>query len=208
MTDGLFADSDVKERKSLKDRKTKNRIMKNTEMRLISELLKNSRRSDRQLAKALGVSQPTISRMLKKVEGEGLIGNYTVIPDFVKLGFRITSLIFIKLKDQIPKDANEETRKKICEVAGKYPSPKILIVNGMGLDADMAIVCFHKDYSEYAEVVRSLKQHPLVKINEVRSFIIDLTDKTHLKPLSFNEIAEYASRIKEEKEPQLEKSPQ
>lgn len=76
MTDGLLVDSNIRERKTLKGRKTKNRTVKSTEMRLISELLKNSRRSDRQLAKALGVSQPTISRLLKKVENECLIGNY------------------------------------------------------------------------------------------------------------------------------------
>ena len=110
-------------------------------------------------------------------------------------------MVFLKLRDQIPKDTGEEARKRICEIAERYPSPKILVANGMGLDADIAIVCLHRDYSEYVDVVRSIKQHPLVKINEVRSFIIDLTDKTHLKPFSFNEIAEYASKMKEEEKP-------
>jgi DNA-binding Lrp family transcriptional regulator len=45
--------------------------MKDSELRLTAELMKNSRRSDRELAKALGVSQPMISRMIKKLEKEG-----------------------------------------------------------------------------------------------------------------------------------------
>jgi DNA-binding Lrp family transcriptional regulator len=44
--------------------------MKDIERRLISELMKNSRRSDRELAKALGTSQPTITRTRGKLERE------------------------------------------------------------------------------------------------------------------------------------------
>jgi DNA-binding Lrp family transcriptional regulator len=43
-------------------------IVKDAELKLISELMKDSRRSDRELAKAVGVSQPTISRMIRKLE--------------------------------------------------------------------------------------------------------------------------------------------
>lgn len=42
--------------------------MKEVELRLAAELMKNSRRSDRELAKALKVSQPTVSRMRNKLE--------------------------------------------------------------------------------------------------------------------------------------------
>lgn len=46
------------------------RGMKETELKLVSELMKNSRRSDRELARAMGVSQPTVSRMIRKLEKE------------------------------------------------------------------------------------------------------------------------------------------
>jgi len=59
--------------------------MKNVEWKLISELMKDSRRSDRELAQAIGVSQPTVSRTIKKLEKEGYIKEYTIIPDFHKL---------------------------------------------------------------------------------------------------------------------------
>jgi Trp operon repressor len=38
--------------------------VKEIELRLVAELLKDSHRSDRELAEALGVSQPTIARAI------------------------------------------------------------------------------------------------------------------------------------------------
>ncbi len=72
--------------------------MKNVGRKLISELMKNSRRSDRELAQAIGVSQPTVSRTIKKLEKEGYIREYTMIPDFHKLGYEIAVLTFVRLK--------------------------------------------------------------------------------------------------------------
>jgi DNA-binding Lrp family transcriptional regulator len=51
-------------------------------MSLLLELLKDSKRSDRELAKVLGVSQPTVSRMRSRLVKEGVIRDFTVVPDF------------------------------------------------------------------------------------------------------------------------------
>jgi len=69
--------------------------------RLLAELLKNSRRSDRELARALGSSQPTITRTRQKIEREGLIRSYTIIPDWRKLGFEIMAFTFTKMRPEI-----------------------------------------------------------------------------------------------------------
>jgi DNA-binding Lrp family transcriptional regulator len=74
--------------------------MKNIELRLISELMKNSRRSDRELAKALGVSQPTVSRTIKRLEEEGYIKEYTMIPDFSKLGYEIMGITSLNVEEK------------------------------------------------------------------------------------------------------------
>jgi DNA-binding Lrp family transcriptional regulator len=47
--------------------------VKDVELKLVSELMKNSRRSDREMARVLGLSQPTVGRMIKKLEKEGII---------------------------------------------------------------------------------------------------------------------------------------
>lgn len=58
--------------------------------------MKNSKRSDRELSKIVRVSQPTITRT--RLEREGYIKEYTIIPDFAKLGFELLAITFVKLR--------------------------------------------------------------------------------------------------------------
>jgi len=67
--------------------------MKDVELRLVCELIRNCRKSDRELAKAIGVSQPTVSRIRTRLEREGVI-EYTGIPDLKKLGFELVSITY------------------------------------------------------------------------------------------------------------------
>jgi DNA-binding Lrp family transcriptional regulator len=66
-------------------------------LRLVSEMLKNSKKSDRELAGILGVSQPTVSRTRVRIEND-YIKTYTIIPDFEKLGYQIMAFTFSKMK--------------------------------------------------------------------------------------------------------------
>jgi DNA-binding Lrp family transcriptional regulator len=74
--------------------------LKDVEIRIIAELMKNSRRSDRELAKVLGVSQPTITRTRTSLESQGLI-EYTAVPDFARLGYEL--LVFTLVKRHLEK---------------------------------------------------------------------------------------------------------
>ena len=65
------------------------------ELMILSELMKDSRRSDRELAKQLKMSQPTVSRIRNKLEKAGYIEEYTLIPNFTKLGYNLMALTFI-----------------------------------------------------------------------------------------------------------------
>ena len=67
-------------------------------MNLLLELLKDSKRSDRELAKVLGLSQPTVSRMRSRLVKEGVIKGFTVVPDFTKIGYEIMAITAIKMK--------------------------------------------------------------------------------------------------------------
>jgi Lrp/AsnC family transcriptional regulator for asnA, asnC and gidA len=68
--------------------------LKELERKLISKLVKNSRRCDRELAKAISVSQPITTRLRTKLEKEGYLKEYTVIPNFSKIGYTIIALNF------------------------------------------------------------------------------------------------------------------
>ncbi len=84
--------------------------MKDTELKLISELMKNSRKSDRELAKVIGVSQPTITRTRARLEKEGYIREYTAIPDFRRLGYEIMAFIFVKPKEGLGAEELQKAR--------------------------------------------------------------------------------------------------
>ena len=71
--------------------------LKPIDYKILFELMKDSHRSDRQLAKSLGVSQPTVTRRRAMLE-ENFIEGYTVIPKFGQIGFEIAAFTFIKSK--------------------------------------------------------------------------------------------------------------
>ena len=173
--------------------------MKEVEWKLVCELMKNSRRSDRALAKVIGVSQPTVSRMMNKLEKEGVIKEYTMIPDFAKLGFEIMSIDFATMKEHIPEEKLREIREQVRQTSKKKPLSTIVGMSGMGCNADRVVVAFHEDYSTYMEYLRTIRQHPLVIVDQIRSFVINLKDKSQYLPLTLSTLGDYITYKKRQK---------
>jgi len=168
--------------------------MKDLELRVIIELLKNSRRSDREIAKAIGVSQPTLSRTMKKLVGQGYIKEFTIVPDFSKLGFQVMSIILSNVKEKVIAKDIEESRTKIRREEKENPNALLFGYSGIGPKSDRASILLSKDYSEYLAFTRRAKQHPLVDVESLQSFIIDLADKSHYQPLTFSNVARYLEK--------------
>jgi len=175
----------------------KRTVMKEVELKLVIELLKNSHRSDRELARAIRVSQPTLSRARERLEKRGTIREYTIIPDYVQLGFALMSITFTKMRGQLSKQIMDELKKKARNTISEHPSALILGNTGIGCNADYVAIAFHKDYSEYMEFMSDIRQFPNVNIDETRSFLIDLLDKNQMQSLSFYHLAGYLARTKE-----------
>jgi DNA-binding Lrp family transcriptional regulator len=173
--------------------------LKEVELKLVCELMKNSRRSDRELAKVLGVSQPTVSRTLKRLEEQGVIKEYTMIPDFTKLGFEIMSLNFAKLKEPLSEEKLMEIRKQVRQELWKDPMSMIFAMSGIGCDADRVVVAFHENYSAYTELLNKLRSHPLVTVEGIKSFVINLNDRSQYLPLTLSSLAEYLTYKKHQK---------
>lgn len=179
--------------------KTEKKV-KDTEFRLVSELLKNSRRSDRELARAVGVSQPTVSRLLRRLEKEGIIKEYTVIPDFNKLGYGLLALNFVKLQKSLSPEEVEKARKTAKEKVEQSNFGIVMLERGIGLGFDGVIVSLYKDYSDYASHRNALEGFSFIE-DKIETFLIDLNDKIRYRPLSFYAIAkQLASRDKEQEE--------
>jgi DNA-binding Lrp family transcriptional regulator len=173
--------------------------VKNVELKLICELMKNSRRSDRELAKAIGVSQPTVSRLVDKLEKSGVIREYTIIPDFNKLGYHLCALTFADF--QTPKDV--QAMRKLIEEYGKRLSEipqAVMIERGIGERANGVVISLHESYSDYIEFQKWLKQFGSLSNYELHDFIIDLADKVHYRYLTFSTIAEHVLELMEKRE--------
>ena len=67
------------------------------ELRLVSELMRNCRRSDKTLAEILGTSTIAVNRMIKKLEKNRYIRGYSAVPNFPKIWFSILAITFAKL---------------------------------------------------------------------------------------------------------------
>lgn len=158
--------------------------MKEMERKLLSELMKNSRRSDRELAKAIGVSQPTTTRLRTKLEKEGYIKEYTILPNFKKIGYSIMALNFIKLDPKVSDREIEGFRNTHPHTMGRDPFGVVLIQRGIGLGYDSVIVSFHQNYASYDGFRNHVKRSMGASITEMNTFLINLEERNTL-PLTF-----------------------
>jgi len=158
-------------------------------MQLLKELLKNSKRSDRDLAKILGVSQPTLTRMRRRLEKDNYILDYTAIPNMTKLGFEIVAFTFFNIDRFDPKTGDLDTA--IGEQAHKWvghSSKIIFAAGGEGLHGkNCMMVSVHRDFTEYTDFVSDLRGQWTLKIKEMESFLVSLKAKVP-KPFSLRNL--------------------
>ncbi len=156
--------------------------MKKRMSRLLSELLKNSKRSDRELSKILKTSQPTVSRMRQTLVRNGLIQEFTAIPDLTKLGFEILAISSFRTAES----------REIGERAAKFTTskPNVLFAartEGMGRNGVM--ISIHKNYADYVNFIREVKNEGEGIIRNHESMLISLGGLV-VKPFSLKYLAE------------------
>jgi len=150
---------------------------------LLFELMKGSKRSDRSLAKVLKVSQPTITRMRKKLEEEA-ISEYTIIPNWGTLGFELMAVTFVNIRG---KSKLGEEQKKTLEKCRKWmmDHPNIIFASdGIGMGMDGIMISFHKDYTDYSKFITEHRVEWADTLGDVKSFIVSVKGGEILKPFS------------------------
>jgi DNA-binding Lrp family transcriptional regulator len=163
--------------------------LKDIEVRIIAELMKNSRRSDRELAKAVGTSQPTVSRIIKRLENEGVIKEYTMIPDFKRLGYQLMGITFVRRPEETNKEETDKLRKAVGEVEKNNPYASLMAVNGTGLGKSTAFITLYRDYARYTDAMRLTRNLPYINATEIESFLVDLNDESNYRFLSLGQVA-------------------
>jgi len=152
--------------------------------KLLLELLKDSKRSDREIAKVLGVSQPTVSRMRQRLVKEGLIREFTVIPDLMKMGYELMAISSVKTKNPSTIESSKEATKWVM----KFPNI-IFASSAEGMGKNGVIISLHKNYTEYSRFVREQLLH---WAKDYDTLLVSLK-RIIAKPLSLRYLAEEKS---------------
>lgn len=149
---------------------------------LLYELMKNSKRSDRELAKVVDVSQPTITRLRKGLEQLNLIREYTVIPALDKLGFEVLAFNYVEAGAV----QHESAKTSLSWVA---ENSKILFASsGEGLSGKtLMMISIHKDFSSFTEFSRELRSVLGPRAVSMESFLVSLKTNV-IKHFSFRDL--------------------
>jgi DNA-binding Lrp family transcriptional regulator len=148
--------------------------------KLLSVMIRGARRSDKELSRILKVSQPTVSRKRAKLEKQGYIAEYTVIPDLTKMGYDFVAITFLKFAQHRPEDlqkAREWARSK---------SSIIYATDGEGMGMSSVMLSVHENYASYSRLLSELQLDWQPNLTSTQTFIASLARPDLLiKPLSF-----------------------
>jgi Lrp/AsnC family leucine-responsive transcriptional regulator len=160
--------------------------MKPVMLKLIAELFRNSRKSDREMARKLGVSQPTVSRMRGKLESEGVIQEYTIIPDYTKLGYELVALSLVKARTRT--DYVERAKKWVKN----YPNV-VLMARAEGAGKNAVMISLHQSYTDYSKFVSETQMYWEDDIQTYDTILISLKGPV-VRAFSLRSLAEDIER--------------
>jgi DNA-binding Lrp family transcriptional regulator len=142
--------------------------LKKNELKILFELVKGARRSDRELAKVVRVSQPTVTRTRTKLEKTGLVKEYTTIPDLRRIGYELLAFTFMSFAEDKP-ELFDKARKWIMN------QPCVVFAqNGEGLGMNSVMVSLHKGYASYSRLLTQLRRDWQPNLTSEQSFVISL----------------------------------
>jgi DNA-binding Lrp family transcriptional regulator len=163
---------------------------KNKKMgRLLHELLIDSSRSDRELAKEMGISQPTVSKMKKNLIKEGFVQGFTMIPNFQKIGYTILAFTFVKIK---PLLSSSKEYQKGHEIAKNWlkRQPNVVFADYCrGMDMDGCMISFHRNYEDFDKFIKNHNQEIGYLLKDVKNILVNLAGEQTLKHFHFKYLA-------------------
>ncbi|KXH70103.1 MAG: hypothetical protein AM326_04575 [Candidatus Thorarchaeota archaeon SMTZ-45] len=162
--------------------------LKSIDYKILFALMKNSKISDRQLAKEIGVSQPTVTRRRARLEKE-VIDGYTAIPKWEKIGYEILAVTLVTSPLSM---GTGETQKESSEKASKWleKQPNVIfaaLCRGMGTTGIM--FSLHKNYTDLEEFLNNQRLQLGQIMEKVETVIVNLTGKSVFRPLSLKYLA-------------------
>ena len=162
-------------------------MQKKLPQKLLKELLKNSKRSDRELAKVLKVSQPTVTRTRHKLEKNEMIKDYTIVPNLKKMGFELLAVNLAKIRPEL---LSSEIKERASEFMAQFPNT-IFASTGQGMGMNAVDIAFYRNYTEYHNRVNLMRTEWKDFVEDIQSFIVAIGEGefkrfslSHLKDIS------------------------
>jgi len=135
--------------------------MRKNLLMVLKALLEDAKRSDRDIAKGIGISQPTVTRARRYLRKQGFIVGYPAILDFSKVGFEIVAIT-------------------IRDLPFTWENWQIMIKDQRVIFATKEFaVSVHKNYADYAEIADKFP---------CESRYLTVTSEKPLKPLSLSQL--------------------
>ncbi|MEM7826043.1 MAG: Lrp/AsnC family transcriptional regulator [Candidatus Aenigmatarchaeota archaeon] len=144
-------------------------MLKKREKEVLIQLLMNARMPDKHIAKILGTTQPTVTRIRQKLEKAGYIKNYKPVVSFQKFGVGIIVLTLFR----IDFSKIDEIKKEVLPELKKMPQI-ILVAAGEGMGKTSLIVSVHKDFKEFEEMMIEMRKKWEKYIQDVEHFIFSV----------------------------------
>ncbi len=147
------------------------------------DLLAQCGKTDREVAKVLGVNNSTLSKRRRKLEREGYIKEYTFLPDFHKLGLEVIVFSFSSTTEVVP----EENSKLLRELAQNTPEMLCLFEDHDAAGTNWFAITVHKSYDDFVELSKKI-QNELINLPRLPHIeskrLVFHTNKLGPKPFS------------------------
>ena len=153
------------------------------DIKILQQLLKNSKKSDRELAKVIGVSQATFTRRRRQLEKK-IIQEYTITPNLYELGFEILAFTFMRVREPAP-----EMLAKARQSVAKRPYV-IFASGGEGLGMEGVMISVHTDYTSFSNFISEIRLSWGCSMGDIQSFLVSLKGEVQTKPFSLRPLAD------------------
>ena len=123
------------------------------DLEILRILMKNCRKSAREIARELGKSPTIIAKKVRKLEELGVVKSCKAVVDVKKLGFGIMALIMLNVEGAHIEEV-ERVLAKEPNVRGVYD------ITG---EFDVAILALFRDVDELDRFVKRMLKNPFIK---------------------------------------------
>lgn len=128
-------------------------VLDKTDVQVLTEVLRDSRQSYREIARRIGVSPGTVVSRVRDMEEKKIISKYTAQVDFEKLGYDLTVVTEVTISSGMVFEAG-------IEITNMRESCAIYNVTG---DSDVMVIAKFRNRDELSNFTKALLKIPNVE---------------------------------------------